>query len=301
MQKVKGESMQTQRKIFTAFLLNLIFSVAELIGGALTGSIAILSDAMHDFGDAVSIGFSYFFERKSKRKPDEKYSYGYARFSVLGGGITGLILLIGALLVLYNAVCRLINPIEIHYDGVLILAVAGLFINLLATYFTHGGHSINQRAVNLHMLEDVFGWAVVLVGALVMKFTRFYLIDPILSIFLAVFILYHAVKGLKEILDIFLLKTPTDIAEIKNHLLGIEGVEDAHHIHIWTTDGESLYATLHIRCKGNFAQVKRAVKEELLEYGIFHATVETEGEEEECLERECALPATKTTCGHHHH
>ena len=165
--------MKTEKNIFIAFILNLIFSVIEIVGGVITGSIAIISDAIHDFGDATSIGASFFLEKKSKLQPDETYTYGYARFSVLGGVITSFILLIGSGLVIYNAVMRIINPIIINYDGMIILAVVGVVINSLATYFTHGGHSINQKAVNLHMLEDVLGWIVILVGAVIMRFTSF--------------------------------------------------------------------------------------------------------------------------------
>lgn len=302
--------MKTERKIFIAFLLNLFFSALEFVGGIFTGSIAIISDAIHDFGDATSIGASFFLEKKSKKRPDNDYTYGYARFSVLGGLVTIIILLIGSGIVIYNAVMRFINPIEINYDGMIILAVVGLLVNSLATYFTHGGHSINQKAVNLHMLEDVLGWVVILIGAIVMRFTNFYLLDPILSILVASYVLYHSLKGLKEITDIFLIKKPKniDIAEIKEHVLEIDGVIDAHHIHVWTIDGENAYATLHVVCNGYDEHIKRAVKEELKEHGIVHATVEVEIVGEDCSETECIVDHGEDhihthahTCPHHHH
>ena len=169
-----------------AFLLNLAFSLFELAGGFVTGSIAIASDALHDLGDAAGIGISYFLERKSKRQPDETYTYGYARFSVLGSIITTIILLIGSAVVIYNAISRLFSPQALHYDGMILFAVVGVCVNTLAAFFTREGDSLNQKAVNLHMLEDVFGWAIVLVGAIVMRFTDFALLDALLSVGVAV-------------------------------------------------------------------------------------------------------------------
>ncbi len=295
--------MKTEKKIFIAFLLNLFFSVFEFIGGIFTGSIAIISDAVHDFGDATSIGASFLLERKSKKQPDETYTYGYARYSVLGGVITTFILLLGSGIVIYNAIERLINPVLINYNGMLILAVVGLTINLLATYFTHGGHSINQKAVNLHMLEDVLGWVVILIGAIVMRFTNWYVLDPILSICVAVFILFNAIKNLKEILDIFLIKKPKEISlhELKERILSIDGVMDVHHFHVWTTDGEKVYATLHVVVTEYDARIKTAVKEEMQQHGAFHTTVEMERFDEHCHEKNCVVETETCTHGHHHH
>lgn len=297
--------MKTEKNIFIAFFLNLIFAVFEFFGGIFTGSVAIISDAVHDFGDALSIGVSYFLEKVSKKQPNKKYTYGYARFSVLGGIITTLILLVGSGVVIYNAILRFINPVEINYNGMLIFAIVGLIVNLLATYFTHGGSSINQKAVNLHMLEDVFGWLIVLIGAIVMRFTNFYVIDPILSILVACFIIFNSIKNLKQILDLFLLKIPKniDIDEITNALLEIDGVKDVHHLHIWTIDGENNYATLHVATEQINAKIKENVKHKLKEHGIFHSTVEMETLNENCQEKEYRVEHVShgEHCHHHHH
>lgn len=291
--------MKTQKNILIAFLLNLFFSIVEFVGGIFTGSIAIISDAVHDFGDATSIGAAYIFERKSRKQPDDKYTYGYARYSVLGGVITVLILILGSGIVVYNAVHRLVNPVAVDYNGMLILAAVGLVVNLIAAYFTHGGGSINQKAVNLHMLEDALGWIVILFGAAMIRFTEFYLLDPILSILVAAFILFHAFKNLKEILDIFLLKTPKNVnfERLKTHILSVDGVVDAHHIHLWTIDGDRIYATAHIVAKEYSKAIKTAVKEEFQEHGIEHVTLEMEVEGEECLDKECRVEGH---CKHHH-
>ncbi len=151
----KNKKRKTDKNILIAFILNLTFSIFEFVGGTLTGSVAIISDSIHDLGDALSIGISYFLERKSKKKPDKKHTYGYIRYSVLGSTITTVILLTGSILVIYNAILRIINPVEINYNGMIIFAVFGVVINFIAAYFTKEGDSLNQKSVNLHMLEDV--------------------------------------------------------------------------------------------------------------------------------------------------
>ena len=296
--------MKGKRKILIAFLLNLCFSVFEIIGGIFTGSVAIVSDAVHDMGDACSIGISYFLEKKSTRKPDRSHTYGYGRYSVLGGIITTCILIVGSVLVTYNAIIRWIKPVEIRYDGMIIFAVVGVIVNGLASLVTREGKTLNQRAVNLHMLEDVLGWAVVLVGAVVMRFTGWLWLDSALSIGVAVFIFMHAVLGLKEGLDLFLLRTPKTLSveQLERHVLEVEGVCSAHHIHVWSIDGNDIYATMHLVLDGNATEIKRVVKEHLYARGVSHVTLETESLEEQCLEQDC--PIRESVCeheNHHHH
>ena len=293
--------MKTERNIFIAFLLNLSFSIFEFFGGIITGSVAIISDAVHDIGDAASIGASYFLERKSKKQPDEIYTYGYTRYSVIGSVITTLILLVGSAAVIYNAIIRIINPTEINYNGMIIFAIVGVVVNLAAAFFTREGDSLNQKAVNLHMLEDVLGWIVVLIGAVVMRFTDIRIIDPIMSIGVALFIFINAIRNLKDAVDLFLEKAPenVDIAEIKEHISEIEGVLNVHHIHIWSMDGHNNFATMHIVTNADHHKVKDAVREELKEHGIGHATLELEAEGEHCHNEHCHIEPESH--GHHHH
>ena len=293
--------MKTERNIFIAFLLNLSFSIFEFFGGIITGSVAIISDAVHDIGDAASIGASYFLERKSKKQPDEIYTYGYTRYSVIGSVITTLILLVGSAAVIYNAIIRIINPTEINYNGMIMFAIVGVVVNLAAAFFTREGDSLNQKAVNLHMLEDVLGWIVVLIGAVVMRFTDIRIIDPIMSIGVALFIFINAIRNLKDAVDLFLEKAPenVDIAEIKEHISEIEGVLDVHHIHIWSMDGHNNFATMHIVTNADHHKVKDAVREELKEHGIGHATLELEAEGEHCHNEHCHIEPESH--GHHHH
>lgn len=295
--------MKTEKNILIAFILNLAFSVFEFVGGVYTGSVAIISDAVHDIGDAASIGISFVLEKISKKQPDDNYTYGYARYSVIGSIITTSILLFGSVAVIYNAINRIINPADIKYDGMIAFAVVGVCVNFCAAYFTRGGESINQKAVNLHMLEDVLGWAVVLVGAIVMKLTDFALIDPVMSVGVAVFILYNAVKNLKEVIDIFLEKVPhnIDVNEIKENIKGIDGVVDVHHIHIWSMDGQNSYATMHVVTNADSHEIKEKIRNELKEHSICHATLELEAEGEHCHEEECKVEFEAHTGHHHHH
>ena len=297
--------MKTEKNILIAFILNLSFAIFEFFGGIFTGSVAIVSDAIHDVGDATSIGISYFLEKKSKRKPDEKYTYGYLRYSVIGSVITTLILLVGSVIVIINAFNKIMNPTEINYKGMIIFAVFGLVINFIAAFVTHGGGSLNQKAVNLHMLEDVLGWAVVLVGAVIMNFTDIRILDPIMSIGVSVFIFINAFKNLKEVLDLFLEKTPhgVSVEKIKTHISEVDGVEGVHHIHIWSMDGNSNFATMHIVTNEDGHKIKEKVREELSEHGISHATLELESVGEHCHENDCSahLNVNSGHSHHHHH
>ncbi len=295
--------MKTEKNILIAFILNFAFSIFEFVGGIFTGSIAIISDAIHDLGDSASIGISFFLEKKSKLKPDEIYTYGYTRFSILGSVITNLILLFGSLTVIYNAVVRIINPKTISYDGMIIFAVVGVVVNFLARIFTKHGDSLNQKAVSLHMLEDLLGWVVVLIGAIVMRFTNFYLLDSIMSIGVSIFILINAIKGLKEGLILLLEKIPSEISveEIKEHILEIDGISDVHHIHIWSMDGQNNYATMHIVTDEDSHHIKEKVREELSEHRIQHATLELEKVGERCHHKECTIEEVSSSCHHHHH
>ncbi len=296
--------MKSERKILIAFLLNGGFALLELFGGALTGSVAVLSDAVHDAGDALSIGLSYFFQKKSNKKADNIYTYGYGRYSVLGAAVTDTVLIIGSLFVIYKGIMKIMNPTELNADGMLIFAVIGFATNLIAVFVTRGGDSLNQRAVNLHMLEDVLGWAVVLIGSVLIKLTGLHIIDPIMSMGVAAFILIHAIKSFSKIINIFLDKAPEgiDLEETKKHLLEIEGVGNIHHIHLRSFDGENAFMSLHaVITADDVASVKRAIKEELKEHGISHATVETEAQGENCTETDCVTEQAHGHCHHGHH
>ena len=292
--------MNIERNILIAFLLNLGFSVFEFFGGIFTGSVAILSDAVHDLGDALGIGVSWFLERKSKRQADSTYTYGYARFSVLGSVFTCGILLLGSVGVIVSAVGRLMNPVPIHYDGMIVFAVVGVAVNLTAAFVTREGDSLNQKAVNLHMLEDVLTWVVVLIGAVVMRFTDLSILDPLVSIAVAVYIFVHAIGHLRAAVDIFLEKVPDGYAveDIKTRIEQIDGIENAHHIHIRSIDGYTHAASLHVVSERPDAVA--AVTAVLNDMGIPHVTVQVE--REVCPQMACELVEEREhRHGRHHH
>lgn len=271
-----------------------------------TNSVAIISDAIHDFGDALSIGFSYFLEKKSKHKADETYSYGYSRFSTLGAVITTLILIIGSVTVIINAIERILNPETINHNGMIIFAIVGIIVNFLAAYFTHGGESLNQKAVNLHMLEDVLGWIVVLIGSIVIKFTNLTIIDAIMSIGVACFIIISAVKNSRTMIDLFLDKVPKYISidDMKKHLESINGVDNVHHLHIWGINETTRCATLHVMLSEkieDISKIKELIREEFHEHGVGHVTIEIEIPGEVCQEPVCDIGITSEhLCSHHH-
>lgn len=296
--------MKTERKIFIAFILNLLFSIFEFIGGILTGSIAIISDAVHDLGDAAGIGISYIMEKKSKKQANEEYTYGYARYSVLGGLLTTFILICGSIIMIYQAVDRMMSPAAIHYHGMIGLAIVGVCINLCAAYFTRDGESLNQKAVNLHMLEDVLGWIVVLMGAIVMRFTDFLWLDPLMSIGISVFILIHAIKNLKEIIVVFLERAPShvEVNKLKESIEHINGILDVHDFHVWTLDGQHHLATMHIVTDSESPKLKDHIREKLSIYKICHITIEFEKSSEICEQKQCLLKVHRShnVLGHCH-
>ena len=297
--------MKSEKNILTAFILNLAFSVFEFIGGIYTGSIAVISDSVHDMGDAASIGISYFFEKRSKKSPDGKYTFGYGRYSVLGSLITFLILFCGSLAVIFNAFNRMVFPAPVKYNGMIVFAVIGVAVNFCAAYFTRSGGSLNQRAVNLHMLEDTLGWAAVLAGAVIMKITGISVIDPLMSAVIAIFILIHSVKGLTEILFIFLEKTPDGINtdEIKERIRKIDGITEVDDMRIMTTNGNEIYFSVRI-ISNRSPEIKEKVRAALCEYGISFSIIEIQTEEEYRSFKKCTHPCCAKKlpfhCGHGH-
>lgn len=278
--------------IKTAFFLNFFFVIIEIIGGIFTNSFAILSDAVHDLGDCLAIGCAYFLEKVSLKKSNEKYTYGYRRYSLVSAIITSVILIIGSVGVIYGSVMRIKEPKEIYGLGMLIIAVFGFIINGLAVLKTHKGTGANEKAISLHLLEDVLGWAAVLVGSIFIYFFNWSFIDTALSLIIAVFLLVESVKQLMGVFRILLETAPEgfSIEEYKNALLQTENVTDIHHIHIWSMDGEDILATLHANINADTLDCLKAVKEQLehksLEFGIHHITIQLDLEND-CCHNEC--------------
>ena len=279
-----------------AFFLNLGFTIIEIIGGLWTNSIAIISDALHDLGDSFSLGLSWVLEKYSRKKKDEKYSYGYRRYSLLAALINGLILILGSVYVLSQAIPRIFDPEQPNAKGMLFFAIGGVVINGIAALRLRKGRSLNERIITLHLLDDILGWAAILIISIIMMFKNIPILDPILSIVITVYILYNVAVNLKKTFSVFLQAVPTGISikEIEDKIRKIDKVTGTHHTHIWSIDSLNNVLTTHIVVKDNttadeITDIKRQVKEIVGSPDLQHSTVEVEFESEFCKmrDREC--------------
>ena len=277
------------KNIRVAFFLNLLFTVIEIVGGILTNSVAILSDAVHDLGDSFSLGLSWHFQRIANRPRSKNYTYGYKRFSLMGAIINSVILTVGSALVLVNAIPRLFNPQQPDVGGMLLLAVLGVAVNGAAVLKLREGHSLNEKVVSLHLLEDVLGWLAVLLGAGVMYFVDAPFIDPLLSIAISVFILFNVYRNIRQSLRIILQGSPesVNVDEIEKALLTIGNIESVHDLHLWSIDGEYNVLTFHVVLSAplpmaELHRLKAEIREKLLSLGIQHSTIEFEFSGELC-------------------
>ena len=282
---------KTPENIKIAFLLNLAFSIVEAIGGILTNSISIISDSLHNLGDSITIGINYIFEKKSKKLPNKEYSYGYLRYTMLGSLIASFILLVGSVVIIYNVVPRLIKPLSVNYDAMIIFGIFGLLINLYATIKIMRS---KDKKINTHMIEDTVIWLFILTGSICIKVFDSVIIDPILSLLIAVYILYQVYKYMKNIYNIFMEKVPKNVKidEIKKDIEDNENIDNVHHIHIWSMDGVNNYMTAHIHLnkvlsEEEIIKTKNDVKNKLMEDKINHITLEVEYFNERCDSSKC--------------
>jgi len=287
------------KNLALAFFLNLSFCIIELIGGFWTNSIAILSDALHDFGDSLSLGMAWYFQKVSKRKPDSKYTYGYKRFSTLSALLNSFVLLVGSAIVLYECILRLFEPVETNAKGMFVLAIVGVLVNGAAVFRLKKGSSLNERVISLHLLEDVLGWLAVLIGSVVMMFADVPVLDPILSIGISFYILFHVYQNLKSVFRVILQGKPSDVDEtaIRESLLSLPKVHDLHDLHLWTMDSEYMVLTVHLVVDGSVQKeeqkaLRAAAHQVLKTLDIDHSTIEIEYDSESCewCEDETEIP-----------
>ena len=282
------------KNIKVAFFLNFFFTIIEIVGGLLTNSVAILSDAVHDLGDSFSLGLSWYFQKVAKRPRTKNYTYGYKRFSLLGAIINSVILVVGSVLILMNAIPRLFNPQQPDVKGMLLLAVLGVIVNGAAVLRLRKGHSLNEKVVSLHLLEDVLGWLAVLVGAGIMYFVDAPFIDPLLSIAISAFILFNVYRNIRQSLRIILQGSPDliSIDEIEKSVLAMENVQNVHDLHVWSVDGEYNVLTIHVVLSAplpmaELHRLKAEIREKLLSLGVQHSTIEFEAPDEDCEMENC--------------
>ncbi|WP_394750865.1 cation diffusion facilitator family transporter [Spongiimicrobium salis] len=278
------------KNIRLAFFLNLGFTLLEIIGGFYVNSVAIVSDAVHDLGDSLALGTAWYLETKSKKGASDTFSFGYQRLSLLGALLNAIILIVGAIFVVREAIERLVAPEEVDAQGMVVFAIIGILVNGYAAWKLAGETSLNQKLISWHLIEDVLGWVAVLIGALIMTFYGVPWLDAVLSIGISLFILINVVRQLKKVLRILVQAVPkeVDLAQLKKEVLAIKDVASLHSTHLWSLDGEQLVFSTHIRTHGTVAlsrnqEIKSEVLQLLSRYHLACATLQIESADEACV------------------
>ena len=271
-----------EKRVQIAALLNVGFTILEIVGGFWTNSLAILSDALHDFGDSVALLASWLFERGARKSPDTSRTFGYQRLSLFSALFSAMVLVGGSIVILSQAIPRVLNPENVNATGMVGLAIIGILFNGAGFFLLKRGESLNEKVLSWHLLEDVLGWAIILIGGIIIHFWDIYLLDPIMTVGLTVFILYNVSKNLREAVNILLQGVPQhiNINEVKRDLLAIEGLMGVHDMHIWSLEGETDILTAHIvvdevRLKTP-DQTRKAIKEVIRKHHVEHSTIELE-------------------------
>lgn len=266
-----------------AFFLNLGFTVLEFFGGLYVNSVAIISDALHDLGDSLSLGLSWYLDRKSREGANSNFTFGYTRFSLLGALVNSLVLIGGSIFVINEAVERILNPEHTDAQGMLLFAIIGVTVNGYAAWRVSKGKTLNERVISWHLMEDVLGWAAVLVVSVVLLFKDIHYLDPALSLLITAYVLWNVIKRLKETLYVFLQGSPDDISieELESKFIEREFIAETKHLHLWSLDGERHVFTAHLILQGvsdysEIVEVKKEIRKILKPYNFSHSTIEVE-------------------------
>jgi len=279
----------SSQRIGWAFALNVGFTIIEFVGGMLTNSTAIMADAVHDLGDSLSIGTSWVLSKLSDKKADSSFTYGYKRLSLLGALINGIVLIAGSIWVLAQAIPRLFDPVMPEAEGMLALAVLGVTVNGFFAYKLSAGTTLNERVLNWHLLEDVLGWAAVLIVSIVLMFIEVPILDSLLAAGFTLFILFNVVRNTWYAVKLFVQAVPEHglIERVRKELLSISAVASIHHEHAWSLDGESTVYTAHLEMGSPMASeeqidIKSQIADRLQEFEFSHTTIELEFPQEDC-------------------
>ena len=272
--------MSSKFAVWLAFVLNFSFAIIEFIFGGLFGSSAILADAVHDLGDALAIGISAFLESISNREEDSHYTLGYKRFSLLGAILTAVILITGSSLVILENISKLIEPQPVDYEGMLWLGVIAIAINLTASLIVRKGQTKNESILSLHFLEDTLGWLAVIIVAIILRYTDWYFLDPLLSLLISAFILSKAFPRFWSTLKIFLDAVPegVDIQQVKSDLEQLDYVTSINQLNLWTMDGLEKNASVHV-CLEHVKHMegcKESIRTLLKDCGFQNVTIEVD-------------------------
>ena len=274
--------MTTNRAVWLAFFLNLSFAIVEFIAGGVFGSSAVLADSVHDLGDAIAIGLSAFLETISNREEDSHYTLGYKRFSLLGALITAVILMTGSVLVILGNITKMFHPQPVNDKGILWLGIIAVTINVLASLVVRKGKTKNESILSLHFLEDTLGWLAVILMAIILRFTDWYILDPLLSLVISFFILSKAIPRFWSTLKIFLDAVPegVDIKQVKSRLEQLEYVASVNQLNLWTMDGLEKNAIIHV-CLENVKHMevcKESIRDLLKDCGFQNITIEVDAD-----------------------
>jgi cobalt-zinc-cadmium efflux system protein len=278
-------NLKNLRRVMIALVLTGIFMVVEVVGGIISGSLALLADAGHMLTDTMALALAAMAFHVCKRPPDGKLTFGYQRFQILAAFVNGLSLLAVVGWIVFEAVSRFLNPVEILGETMLIVAAAGFLVNLISFAVLHSGdqENLNIRGAALHVAGDLLGSVAAIVAALVIIYTNWTLIDPILSIAVAALILKSAWSLVKRSAHILLEGAPEwlDVKAMQDRIVaGVPGVGEIHHVHIWGLTPQELMLTMHmtvVESGASQSTVVRDTKKFLQdEYGIGHATIEVD-------------------------
>jgi len=276
-------------RISVAFFLNFFFTIIEFIGGYLTNSTAIMADAVHDLGDTLSIGLAWLLSKVSSKHPDDAFTYGYHRFSLLGALINGGVLIAGSIWVLSEAIPRLTDPEMPHVQGMLLLAILGICVNGYAAWKVSKGGTLNERILNWHLLEDVLGWVAVFIVSVILFYYEWPILDPVLSIAFTLFILVNVLKNTYQTIKLFLQSVPDNemLDKIRNRLNSLDHVRAIHHLHLWSLDGEHNVLTAHLELENMVSadeqiKIKQEISKYLNDFPLEHSTIEFELPQENC-------------------
>ena len=281
--------------IKVAFFLNFFFTLLEIAGAFYTNSVAIMSDALHDLGDSLSLGLAWYFQKLSSKKRDVKFSFGYGRFSLLGAIVNSIVLVIGSIFVLYETIPRLLEPEPVNAKGMIAFAILGILVNGAAVLKLKKGSSINAKVVSLHLMEDVLGWVAVLIGIITLLFWDFPIIDSIMSLLITLYILFNVYKGFKHSFQVLLQGVPAnlDVEKIREEMKKeLSGISSIHDIHVWSLDGQYNILTMHLVVNEfgtpeEIKKIKSDARKKLGDLGIDHATIEIETADEDCGFQNC--------------
>jgi len=297
---VPGDRMSRKRNIGIAAVLNIGFTAVEIVGGLLTNSLSIVADALHDVGDSIALSGSWVLESRAQKPPDARRTFGYQRLSLFAAFLSGGILIAGSVIILTEAVNRLRSPEEVDPEGMILLAILGVSVNVVAFARLRTGEALSERVLSWHLLEDVLGWVIILAGAVVIRFWGIHSIDTLMTFGLTVFILWGVGRNLKESLNVLMEGVPEhiDLSEVRESLLSVEGVRDVHDVHVWSLEGETDLFTGHIvvddRMLKKPDRTRREIKDVLRHHHIEHSTTELESEDF-CSGIECSLKPREET------